>query len=311
MIALYDQKAILVEDPGANRVTWVSMTNPSHTELAEVEGRYELPLDFLTAALDPEERARFEVEDNVMLILLRIPIRSEDLDDGVPYITRPLGIILAPHILVTICTRPNSILDEVQNMRRVAADPSDRIQFVLNIFDRATLKYLRFLKDLDLHSQEIEDRLRANQKNTELLKLLNTEKSLVFFRTSLQTNQFMLERIKRTSFFRTASDEHLELLEDVIIDNAQAIEMANIYTSILESTANTFASVINNNLSRVMKGLTQITIILMLPTLLASIYGMNIHLPLEDDPNAFVYVSVGGLLLSLIGIMVFRINRNL
>ncbi|MFO0399719.1 MAG: CorA family divalent cation transporter, partial [Sphingobacteriia bacterium] len=85
MIALYDQKASLVEDPGANRVTWVSMTNPSHTELAEVEGRYELPLDFLTAALDPEERARFEVEDNVMLILLRIPIRSEDLEDGVPY----------------------------------------------------------------------------------------------------------------------------------------------------------------------------------------------------------------------------------
>lgn len=310
MITLFDQKAAPVASPGTQKVTWINMVNPSHSELAEIEGRYELPMDFLTAALDPEERARFEVEDNAMLILLRIPIRAEELEDGVPYITRPLGIILSPHILVTVCTRPNSIIEEVQGLKRTAANPGDRIQFVLNIFDRTTLKYLRFLKDLDLHSQEIEERLRAKQQNAELLKLLNTEKSLVFFRTSLQTNQFMLERIKRTSFFRTAHDEHLELLEDVIIDNAQAIEMANIYTSILESTANTFASVINNNLSHVMKGLTQITIILMLPNLLASFFGMNVLLPWEGDGNAFWYLAIGGLVLSLVGILLFRLNRK-
>ncbi|MBX3102941.1 MAG: magnesium transporter CorA family protein, partial [Bacteroidetes bacterium] len=243
MITLYDHSATELQDAAAGKVAWVNLVNPSHHELAEIEGRYEIPLDFLTAALDPEERARFEVDESVMLILIRIPIRSQQAEEGVPYITRPLGIIVSPHILLTICTRENSVLDDLLRSRRTPMNLKDRVQFVLNIFDRTTLKYQRFLKDLDLQSQEVEEHLRRNQRNEELLRLLSAEKSLVFFRTSLQTNQFMLERMRRTSLFRTAKDEQAELLDDIIIENAQAIEMANIFTNILNSLASAFSSI--------------------------------------------------------------------
>jgi magnesium transporter len=310
MITRYDHSISEVTQAAPGKVAWVNMVNPSHSELADIEGHYEIPMDFLTAALDPEERARFEVEESVMLILIRIPIRSASgAEDGVPYVTRPLGIIVSPHILLTICTRDNTVLDDLIRNRRNPLNLKDRVQFVLNIFDRVTLKYQRFLKDLDLQSQEVEEHLRKNLRNEDLLRLLNAEKSLVFFRTSLQTNQFMLERMRRTSLFRTARDEQTELLDDTIIENAQAIEMANIFTNILDTQASAFSSIINNNLNRSMKRLTQVTIILMLPTLLSSIYGMNVALPFQDSPEAFMYLGLGSITLAMLGIILFQLKR--
>jgi magnesium transporter len=310
MITLYDASANELQDAAAGKVAWVNLVNPLMHELADIEGRYEVPMDFLTAALDPEERARFEVDENVMLILIRIPIRSQQAEEGVPYITRPLAIIVSPHILLTLCTRENTVLDDLLRSRRSPLNLKDRVQFVLNIFERTTLKYQRFLKDLDLQSQEVEEHLRRNQRNEDLLRLLSAEKSLVFFRTSLQTNQFMLERMRRTSLFRTAKDEQAEQLDDIIIENAQAMEMANIFTNILDSLASTFSSIINNNLNSSMKRLTQVTIILMLPTLLSSIYGMNIRLPFQDDPHAFTYLGLASFLVAVSGILLFQLKRK-
>jgi magnesium transporter len=310
MITLYDASANELQDATAGKVAWVNLVNPLMHELADIEGRYEVPMDFLTAALDPEERARFEVDENVMLILIRIPIRSQQVEEGVPYITRPLAIIVSPHILLTLCTRENTVLDDLLRSRRSPLNLKDRVQFVLNIFERTTLKYQRFLKDLDLQSQEVEEHLRLNQRNDDLLRLLSAEKSLVFFRTSLQTNQFMLERMRRTSLFRTAKDEQAEQLDDIIIENAQAMEMANIFTNILDSLASTFSSIINNNLNSSMKRLTQVTIILMLPTLLSSIYGMNIRLPFQDDPHAFTYLGLASFLVAVSGILLFQLKRK-
>lgn len=310
MITLYDASANELQDATAGKVAWVNLVNPLMHELADIEGRFEIPMDFLTAALDPEERARFEVDENVMLILIRIPIRSQQVEEGVPYITRPLAIIVSPHILLTLCTRENTVLDDLLRSRRSPLNLKDRVQFVLNIFERTTLKYQRFLKDLDLQSQEVEEHLRRNQRNDDLLRLLSAEKSLVFFRTSLQTNQFMLERMRRTSLFRTAKDEQAEQLDDIIIENAQAMEMANIFTNILDSLASTFSSIINNNLNSSMKRLTQVTIILMLPTLLSSIYGMNIRLPFQDDPHAFTYLGLASFLVAVSGILLFQLKRK-
>jgi magnesium transporter len=310
MITLYDASATELQDATAGKVAWVNLVNPLMHELADIEGRFEIPMDFLTAALDPEERARFEVDENVMLILIRIPIRSQQAEEGVPYITRPLAIIVSPHILLTLCTRENTVLDDLLRSRRSPLNLKDRVQFVLNIFERTTLKYQRFLKDLDLQSQEVEEHLRRNQRNEDLLRLLSAEKSLVFFRTSLQTNQFMLERMRRTSLFRTAKDEQAEQLDDIIIENAQAMEMANIFTNILDSLASTFSSIINNNLNSSMKRLTQVTIILMLPTLLSSIYGMNIRLPFQDDPHAFAYLGLASFLVAVSGILLFQLKRK-
>lgn len=293
--------------------TWIKLTAPSHNELQEVADASTIPFWMLAAALDPDERARFEREDGWLLMIIRIPITNDDpdIDDEdypeIPYLTRPLGILIKEQrstdadFMVTVCSRPSPIIQDFVEGKVRHFNPENRLRFILQIFYRVSLKFLRYLREIDLQTNAIEKELHASVRNKELLRLLNQEKSLVFFTTSLRSNQLMLERLRKTEFLRHVVEDDRDLIEDIIVDNSQAIEMANIYTNILSGLMDAFASVINNNLNQVMRYLTQITIILMLPTLVASIYGMNVKLPMADKPWAFGGIMALCILVGVVG----------
>lgn len=293
---------------------WINLSGPTHNELHQLNERHNIPMEMLTAALDPEERARVEQWDDHTLILIRIPIDNYDEaeeENGIPYITRPLGIILGPELIVTVCTKDSSVIGDFVDRKVKQFNPEHRTRFVFQIFARTVLKYLRFLKDIELNTNDIERELRASLRNEDLLKLMQQEKSLVYFTTSLRSNHYLFKRIRKSRLFKPLREEERDLLEEVLIENAQAIETAGIYTNILNSLMDALASVINNNLNSVMKSLTKITILLMIPTLITSVYGMNIGLPWQNHPNAILVVLLLCILGAGIGFLLFSVRRSL
>ncbi|MGX9728511.1 MAG: magnesium transporter CorA family protein [Candidatus Electronema sp. VV] len=287
---------------------WINVISPERHELEKLAEEICSPLDFLTDPLDMDERARIESEDGTLLIVLRIPDYDENASE-VPFITIPAGIILTKDgSIVTICSSDITDILELYIGKGKYIVTGNRSVFVLRIFLKTALLYLKFLKEINRRTGDTEKELQKSLKNEELIKLLNIEKSLVFFATSLKSNELMMERLLKTKLLELNAEDE-DMLEDVIIENKQAIEMVNIYSNILSGMMDAFASVINNNMNAVMKILTAMTIILMIPTLVASIYGMNIHVPLQDSPYA--YISVGGvsLALSLLGVLFFIKKR--
>lgn len=307
LVAAEDGTESMPATPGR---CWINLVSPTHNELHQVSERYKIDMEMLTAALDPDERARFEVMDGVMLILVRIPLTNDDEDSDIPYITRPLGILLVDDMIVTVCTKESSVISDFVEFKVRNFKPENRIHFVLQIFYRTALKYLRYLKEIDIQTNDIEYEVQQSLRNEELIRLLNKEKSLIYFSTSLRSNQLMMERLRRSSFLRMLSEEDEELLEDSILDNQQAIEQANIQTNILGGLMSALSSLISNNLNLVLKRLTQITIMLMIPTLVFSLYGMNIGLPLQGHPFAFLWVLlITGFSVAL-GYILFNFRRK-
>ncbi len=304
------QTQTLDETPLKGSRSWINLVGPTHNEIQDLSAHFGLWIETIAAALDPDERARFEVEEGVMLILLRLPIVNDDPDSDIPYITRPLGIILVNDVVITVCSKENSVIRDFIERKVKHFDPANRFNFVLQIFFRASLKYQRYLKEIDLQVNDIEYELQRSLKNEELLRLLNKEKSLIYFTTSLRTNQVMLERLRRSGFARALNEEDEELLEEIIIDNQQAIEQAHIQTNILNGIMSTLGSVISNNVNNVMKRLTQITIMLMIPTLITSIYGMNVQLPLQDSPVAFAIIVVLCVVAGGVGFAAFTLPKR-
>ena len=285
---------------------WVRVSCPTNEEINLLSDSFGVPPAFLTDPLDIDESARVETDESVTLIIVRIPFfEGEDID--IPYTTIPLGIILTDDYIITVSTRPlPHLLDFVDGKVRTFSHES-RARFLLQIFSRTALLYLRYLKDINKRTDLIERELHKSLKNEELIKLLNLEKSLVYFTTSVRSNEIMMERIDKTGLRMSESDR--DTLEDVIIENKQAIEMANIYSNILSGMMDAFASVINNNVSIVMKFLTSITIIFMIPTFVSSTFGMNVPLPFQNSPHAFLIVTGISLLLSLTGVWIFWKRR--
>jgi len=286
---------------------WVNVSNPSPEELIKLSEDLSVPLDFLTDSLDVDERSRIETENNTTLIILRIP-KFDKNNLGVPFTTLPLGIVLTKDIIITVCLWDiNEVLDlfkgKVKNL-----PTENRRRLILHLFQRTAFFYLKYLKEINKKSNEVETELHRSMKNEELIKLLDIEKSLVFFTTSLRSNELILERLSKIKGLELNEDDK-DLLDDIIVDNKQAIEMANIYSNILSGMMDAFASVISNNLTIVMKFLTSVTIILMLPTLVASIYGMNVELPFQHSPHAF-FITIGlSFCLSSVGVLIFLKNR--
>jgi len=286
---------------------WVNVSYPSPEELIKLSEDLTVPLDFLTDSLDVDERSRIETENNTTLIILRIP-KFDKNNLGIPFTTLPLGIVLTKDIIITVCLWDiNEVLDlfkgKIKNL-----PTENRRRFILHLFQRTAFFYLKYLKEINKKSNEVETELHRSMKNEELIKLLDIEKSLVFFTTSLRSNELMLERLSKIRGLELNEDDK-DLLDDIIVDNKQAIEMANIYSNILSGMMDAFASVISNNLTIVMKFLTSVTIILMLPTLVASIYGMNVELPFQHSPHAF-FITIGlSFCLSSVGVLIFLKNR--
>ena len=286
---------------------WINISKPSSDELDKLSKDLNIPLDFLTDPLDVDERARIEIEDNIILIVVRVP-NYDPNNSEVPYTTLPVGIILVNDLIITVCSGDINEILILNNGRTKNLYTQNTRRFILHIFNRTALSFLKYLKEINKKTGETEALLHKSMKNEELIKLLNIEKSLVFFTTSLKSNELMMERLQKTEILKMDPDDK-DLLEDVLIDNKQAIEMANIYSNILSGMMDAFASVISNNLNVVVKLLTSLTIIVMIPTLIASIYGMNVETPFQHSPHAFLITMGISLILSVTSVLIFLKNK--
>lgn len=271
---------------------WIALTRPDATELENVASRCGVDLDDLRAPLDEEERSRLVIEDNYTLILVDIPM-IEDKEEKDRYVTIPLGIVLTDEVIITVCLEETGVLTPFMQGRIRSFYTFKKTRLILQILYRNATLFLQYLRNIDRKSGDIEEKLHISQKNQELIELLELEKSLVYFTTSLRSNEVVLEKMVRAERIKKYPDDE-ELLEDVIIENKQAIEMANIYSGILSGMMDAFASVISNNLNIVMKLLATITIVLSIPTMIASFFGMNfVDIPLGGYRHGFLVVSIG------------------
>lgn len=313
MIRFYSSQYGQVQQlEGREERCWINIAPPFEpNELEEFALEHHIPLDFLTDALDIDERSRYEKEDDARLILINAPYLNDDEhnENEAIYITTPIGIVLTPEHVITICSVDSPVVARFLEGRVKGVDSSLEAQFVLKIFEQNVFAYLDCLKRLNLKRHLIERELYDSSRSKELKQLLRIEKSLVYFVNSLSSNELLKMKMKRTQFLNFHNDEALiDLFEDIIIDNSQALEMSNVYTNILSGTMETYASIISNNLNIFIQRLTVVTIILMVPTLVASFYGMNVPLPFGqgDSPNAFLFILMISISVSLFLVWFFR-----
>jgi len=287
---------------------WVNLTNPSEEELKLVCESLDVAPEYVRAALDEEERPRIEYEDGQTLIIVDIPLIEKDGNSNV-YATIPLGIITCKESIITVCLYDNNIIKDFTNKRIKSFFTFYKNRFILQILFKIATHYLLYLRHIDKISSRVESDLQKSMKNKELLQLLRLEKSLVYFSTSLKSNEVVLEKMLKLEYIKKFPDD-MELLDDVIIENKQALEMANIYSSILSGMMDAFASIISNNVNIVMKFLTSVTIVMAIPTMVASFFGMNVHIPFQNSPHAFYIVIAISIALSSISTY-FLIKKKL
>lgn len=269
--------------------SWINIVAPSDEELILISKKTGVNLDLLKYALDDEETSRIEIEDNTLLVIVDIPF-TEMEDNSLTYDTYPLSIIHTDKQIITVCLKNSKILTDFVNQKVKSFYTFKKSRFILQILNRISTYYLIYLRQIDKKSLMIEKRLHKSMKNRELIQLHSLEKSLVYFSTSLKANEITLEKMLKLELMQKY-EEDKDVLEDVIIENKQAIEMTEIYSNILASTMDFFASVISNNLNIVMKVLASVTILLAIPTIISGIYGMNVdYLPLSTGPHSFSIV---------------------
>jgi magnesium transporter len=307
MIKIFKSFGGYIEIPEFEKGCWINTINPTNPELERLSGTLNIPVEALTDILDVDERPRIEFEDEWTLIILRIPI--ETANNGIPFNTIPLGIFLIESYTMTICIQDNEVLPIGQPfpLREQYKQITDNINFILRLFLRSGGFYLRYLKQINQMIGLIEQDLQKSIKSSELNKLLKMEKSLVYFITSIKANEVVLAKLRNSRKITTEINE--DLLDDAIIENKQALEMAQIYSDIQSGMMDTFASVISNNLNVQMKQLTLVSIILMIPTLVASIFGMNVPNFLENSRWALPSIIFGSLTLSVLGVLILRRRR--
>ena len=275
---------------------WISLIRPTADELCRVEAITGAPQDFIRAALDPEESSRIEIEDNHILVLINVPINREA--QNFEYDTLPLGIVITPDYIVTICQEHSDIIQNFSQSRFRYFSTFKRTRLLFQILYRSAMLFLKDLRQMTRRSDQIEQDLRRSMKNEELFQLLDLQKGLTYYSMSLRSNKVVVERLLRlcsnpqVSHLIKFREEDEELLDDVRVEYDQSIEMAQIQTDVLAGMMDAFASVISNNLNIVMKFLASITIVLAIPTMVASFFGMNVTVPWEGTPMGFLIVCV-------------------
>ena len=288
---------------------WINLINPTPQEINEVSAQFDIEINHILSALDEEERARIEVDDNCTVIIVDVPIKESEEGMG-DYATIPMTIILGDKFIITACLKSIKLLEDFSSGKVRGFFTYKKTRFILQLLYKNASYFLQYLRQIDRMSHKIEQELHKSMKNKELIELLDLEKSLVYFTTSLRANEIVLEKMMRMESIKQYPEDK-ELLEDVIIENKQAIEMANIYSNILSGTMDAFASVISNNLNIVMKTLTSITIVMSVPTMIASFFGMNVPgIPFSGTPTAFVGIVVMSFVLSAI-LAVYMIKKKL
>ena len=280
---------------------WVNLVAPTESEINRISNKYNLDIDALKAALDADERSRIELEDNYTMILVNIPCLETETETEL-YSTIPLSIIVVDDAVITVCSEDTPILKQFSNGKVKDFYSNMKSRFILQILYKTSSLFLTYLRHIDRKSENVENELHKSQRNKELIELLKLEKSLVYFTTALRSNEAILEKMLRLEIIKKYPED-IDLLEDVIVENKQAIEMANIYSGILSGTMDAFASVISNNLNIVMKVMTAASIILTIPTMVFSFYGMNTPLPM---PNAWFPLLLAALLTSVTIIILIK-----
>lgn len=288
----------------ASEGCWIALIDPTATEILDIAKRYQIEQDDLRAPLDEEERSRIVVEDNYTMILVDIPT-IEERNEKDWYVTIPMSVILTEDLIFTVCLEDTPVLSTFMDGRVRNFYTYKKTRFILQILYKNATMYLHYLRIIDKKSEVVEKKLHGSTRNQELIELLELEKSLVYFTTSLRSNEVVLEKLLKTeSIQRFPEDE--DLLEDTIIENKQAIEMANIYSGILSGMMDAFASVISNNLNIVMKFLATVTIVMAIPTMIFSAYGMNLSwLPFAGNQWGFFAVILMSAVISMVIAVIF------
>ena len=282
---------------------WISAVSPTEEEITFLVNEVGVDSDFVRAALDEEESSRIENEDGQTLIIVDTPMAQKETDKNtILYTTMPIGMILTEKNVISVCVEETPVITEFENGIIKNVQTHLKTRFLLMMLLRVATKYLQYLKQIDKLSNMVERQLHRSLRNKELIQLLGMEKSLVYFSTSLKSDEITLEKILRGRVIKLY-DEDQDLLEDVLIEVKQAIEMSNIYSSILSGTMDAFASVISNNLNIVMKVLAVITIVMSIPTIVFSAYGMNLSaagMPFSRTPWGFLIVIILSVVASII-----------
>ena len=291
-------KTVEIEKPESD--IWVNLMPPfKEEEFVQLSTSLGIPIEFLRDSLDIDERPRFEAEDEVRFIVIKTPAENNSFNDSDAfYITIPICIILTPYQIITVNSFDNDAIKKFLSTFQ-KRNPEKRNMMVLKIFEKVVQNFMDFLKEINNRRNTYEQKLYDSNRNEELLNLMRIQKSLLYFVTALRGNELLMMKLERTNFLGM-SDEEREILNDLIVETSQALEMANIYNNILSSTLDAFASIISNNLNNVMKRLTSITIILSLPALVTSIYGMNVEIPYAHTAHAFYIPVVLSLVVSII-----------
>ena len=300
----------LKETPEFSSSCWINLVEPSTTELEAVLTHSSVPRDFLTDPLDVGERPRFDWEDDATLLIVHVPMPVDD-DEVSPYRTVPLGIILIGETVITVCSAKTPVTAAFLDQIRRVCPPSDRYRFAFRLLWHAGVLFLRYINDIHSRTSMLEDELHESISNEALLKMFQIEKTLVYFTTSLKADTIALARANTARQLPLTEDDR-DYLEDAMVEYQQALETATIHSNILNGTLDTFASLINNNLNQVMKYLTVTTIFLAVPTLVASIYGMNLTtLPFMGHPHSFgIVMGISAFLAVILGVVFFVLSRK-
>lgn len=289
---------------------WVCLISPTAEEVKDVSQHFEIELQDMISALDEDERARVDADDDYTLIIIDVPYREvENGQDG--YGTVPMAIILGDKkqkYIITICLREMPLLEDFRSGKIKKFYTYKKTRFIIQLLYRNATYYLQYLRMLERSSGKIEQELHKSTRNEELFQLLSLDKSLVYLSNSLRANELVLERLMRLESVKKYPEDE-ELLEDAIVENKQAIEMANVYSSILDVTMEAYSSVISNNLNSVMKVLTSITIIMTIPTMIFSFFGMNVPLPWQNTATGALVICILSLASVGIAAIVMRLKR--
>ena len=301
----------LIECSTLEKGCWIHLQNPTKEEVDGLTTRFALDPTFLPAALDEEESARIDIDPdkNQTLIIVDIPYVDTE-GSGYVYSTTPLGIVLVDEVIITVCTRETPIINDFIEERIRNFWTFKRTRFILQILHRNASRFLTYLKLIDKASMHVQEKLEKSSRNQELLQMMKLEKSLVFFSTSLKGNELVMERLMRQTSILKQFPEDTDLLEDVIIENKQAMEMCSIYRDIMSGTMDAFASIISNNLNITMKILAALTAGLSIPTIISGLWGMNVAVPFANTPWGFWAVLGLAGVLSLAA-FVLMLKKNL
>ncbi|AVX30279.1 magnesium transporter [Carboxydocella thermautotrophica] len=281
---------------------WIDVTAPEPHEIDLLVEHTGVKREFLFHPLDLDEQARIDQEGDQILIIVDIPYSESDQD----FYTVPLGIIIVrDEFIITVCSVQSPVIEDFKREKVKGFFTYKKTRFVFQLFQQIASYYLKYLRMINRKREQIESILHQSMKNEEIFNLLDLEKSLVYFTTSLKANELLMEKMLRLKILNMY-EEDKDVLEDAIIENKQAIEMAHIYSNILSGMMDAFASIISNNLNIVMKFLTSVTLVLSIPTMVASFFGMNVSIPMQNYPHAFLMTIILSLLLSVLLAIYFR-----